>query len=74
MDALTLFGFVSVVTMLTCYALEERSPVFVLVFGIACWASAAYGWMAGAWPFTLVELVWGVVALRRYAARVKAAR
>ena len=31
------------------------------------WASAVYGWLNGAWPFTVVEAIWGVVALRRFA-------
>ncbi|MGH2491416.1 MAG: hypothetical protein ACRDF9_07895 [Candidatus Limnocylindria bacterium] len=69
MDLLTAFGLTSVVAMLVCYALEERSPYFVLVFALACWAAAAYAWLAGAWPFTVVEAIWGAVALRRYAGR-----
>jgi hypothetical protein len=66
-DPLTAFGLASVGAMLACYALEERSPNFVLAFALACWAAAAYGWLAGAWPFTLIEAIWGVVALRRFA-------
>lgn len=55
--------------MLLFYALEERSPWFVVAFALACWASALYAWFAGAWPFTAVELIWGVVALRRFRGR-----
>ncbi len=69
MDPLTLFGLVSVGSMLACYALEERSPYFVLAFALACWAAAAYAWLAGTWPFTLIEAIWGAVALRRFARR-----
>ena len=68
-DALTLFGVVSVSAMLLFYALEERAAVWVLAFAIACWSAALYGWLAGAWPFTLVEAVWGLVALRRFLRR-----
>jgi hypothetical protein len=68
-DALTTFGLASVGAMLACYAFEERSPYFVLAFALACWAAAAYAWLAGAWPFTLIEAIWGVVALRRFARR-----
>jgi hypothetical protein len=68
-DPLTLFGLVSVSVMLACYALEERSPYFVLAFALACWAAAAYAWLAGTWPFTLIEAIWGGVALRRFARR-----
>jgi hypothetical protein len=66
-DPLTPFGLASVSAMLFCYALEERSPYFVLAFAVACWAAAAYAWLAGTWPFTLIEAIWGAVALRRFA-------
>jgi hypothetical protein len=69
MDALTAFGLASVGAMLACYALEERSAYFVLGFALACWAAALYGWLSGAWPFTVVEAIWGVVALRRFVRR-----
>jgi hypothetical protein len=68
-DPLTVFGLVSLGAMLVCYALEERSPYFVLAFALACWAAAAYAWLAGTWPFTLIEAIWGAVALRRFARR-----
>ncbi len=55
--------------MLACYALEERSPHYVLGFALACWAAAAYAWLADAWPFTVIEAIWGVVALRRFVRR-----
>ena len=69
MDPITAFGLASVGAMLFCYALEGRSPYFVLGFALACWASAVYGWLSGAWLFTVVEAIWGVVALRRFARR-----
>jgi hypothetical protein len=68
-DPLTPFSLASVSAMLFCYALEERSPYFVLAFAVACWAAAAYAWLAGTWPFTLIEAIWGAVALRRFARR-----
>ncbi len=48
------------------YALEGRHHRFVLGFAVGCVLSAAYGFLAGAWPFGVVELVWAVVALRRW--------
>ena len=36
MDALTAFGLFVVTMMLLCYALEEQSPWFILVFAVAC--------------------------------------
>jgi hypothetical protein len=66
MDPLTVFGAVAVTAMMLFYALEDRSPAFVLAFAVACWAASAYGFLQGAWPFGVVELVWSGVALRRW--------
>ena len=66
MDALTLFGLLAVTLMLVCYALEERSPWFVLAFAGACALGSAYGFLQGAWPFGLVEAAWAVIAARRW--------
>ena len=69
MDALTLFGLIAVSLMLVCYALEARSPWFVLAFAGACLLASAYGFMQGAWPFGLVEAIWAGVAALRWRAR-----
>lgn len=66
MSPLTLFGAVAVGSMLLAYALEERAAVFVLAFAFACLASAAYGFLQGAWPFGVVEVIWSGVAMRRW--------
>jgi hypothetical protein len=66
MDGLTLFGLFAVSGMLICYALEERSGWFTLAFAAFCWLGSAYGFLQGAWPFGIVELIWGVVAARRW--------
>ena len=66
MDALSLFGLAAVSLMLACYALEDRSPWFVLAFAGSCGLGSAYGFLQGAWPFGLVEAVWSVVALLRW--------
>jgi len=66
---LTLFGVASVSLMLIAYALEERSPMFVLLFAGACAASSVYGFLVGAWPFGIVEAVWTAVAIRRWRIR-----
>lgn len=65
MHALTLYGFVSVILMLVFYALEDKSPWFVLAFAASCAMSSLYGFLQGAWPLVLVEGVWTLVALRR---------
>jgi hypothetical protein len=69
MDGLTLFGLFAVSAMLVTYALEDRSPWFVLAFAVACALASAYGFLQGAWPFGVVEGVWTVVALRRFMLR-----
>ena len=66
MDLLTLFGLLAVTAMLVCYALEDRSPWFVLGFAGACALGSIYGCLQGAWPFGLVEAIWAIVALRRW--------
>ena len=66
MSLLTWFGLFSVTAMLVCYALEKRSPWFILGFAAACAFGSAYGFLQGAWPFGLVEAVWSVVAARRW--------
>lgn len=71
LDALALFGLGAVVAMLTCYALEERSPWFVLGFAGACALGSVYGFLQGAWPFGVVEAIWAVVAGRRWARRLR---
>jgi hypothetical protein len=71
MDALTLFGLLAVSAMLAFYALEDRSPWYVLGFAGACALGSIYGFLQGAWPFGLVEAVWAVVALRRWRARTR---
>ena len=68
MSALSLFGLFAVTAMLVFYALEHRSPWFILAFALACALGSVYGFLQGAWPFGLVESIWSVVAVRRWAA------
>jgi hypothetical protein len=63
---LTLFGASALTFMMLMYALERRHPLFVLAFALGCALSSAYGFLAGTWPFGVVELIWGLIALRRY--------
>jgi len=66
MDALTLFGLLAVTAMVTFYALESRHHLFVLLFAAACVVASIYGFLAGAWPFGVVEAIWAVIAARRW--------
>ena len=65
-DALTLFGVVSLAIMLFCYAMERRSPWYTLGMAVACVAASVYGFLQGAWPFGVLEVIWGAIALRRW--------
>jgi hypothetical protein len=69
-DALTLFGVLAVTLMLVTYALENRSPWFVLGFAGACALGSAYGFLQGAWPFGVVEAIWAAIAFRRWQTRI----
>lgn len=71
MALLTLFGLFAVTAMLVCYALEDRSPWFILGFAAACALGSIYGFLQGAWPFGLVEAIWAIVALRRWRVRAR---
>ena len=63
---LTAFGAAAVTFMMLMYALESRSNRFVLAFGCGCLLSSAYGFLAGTWPFGVVEAIWAMIAFRRY--------
>lgn len=58
--------------MLFFYALEDRSPHFILAFAVSCVLASVYGFLGGTWPFGLVELIWSFVALRRWRVRRRA--
>ncbi|MDP1748979.1 MAG: hypothetical protein Q8L22_05950 [Reyranella sp.] len=70
MDSLTVFGLVAVTLMLVFYALESRSPLYILAFAGACALGSAYGFLQGAWPFGLVEAIWAGVAVWRWRTRM----
>lgn len=70
---LDLWGFASVTVMVSAYALEARGRTWVLVFAAASVSAAAYAVAIESWPFALVEGVWSVIALRRWASTPAAA-
>jgi hypothetical protein len=67
-DWLTAFGVAALSFMLLMYALEYRGRRFILGFAAGCALSSAYGFLAGTWPFGVIEAVWCAIALRRFAA------
>ncbi|HEY3317160.1 MAG TPA: hypothetical protein VGK50_01880 [Coriobacteriia bacterium] len=71
MNAVTVFGVIAVSFMMAMYALERRGRGFILAFAFGCVLSSAYGFLSGAWPFGVVEAIWALVALQRYASAVR---
>ena len=70
--AITIYGVCAVTFMMTMYALERRGRRYILGFAVGCVLSSAYGFLSGAWPFGVVELVWSGIAVRRYFTEVDA--
>jgi hypothetical protein len=66
MSLLSAFGLFAVTAMLVTYALEKRSPWFILAFAGSCALGSVYGFLQGAWPFGLIEGIWAGVACRRW--------
>jgi hypothetical protein len=62
----TLYGVVAVTFMMTMYALEKRHRRFIALFAVGCALSSGYGFLAGAWPFGVVEAIWSLIAVARY--------
>jgi hypothetical protein len=48
MNALSAFGLFAVTAMMVCYALEQRSTLFILAFAGSCGLGSAYGFLQGA--------------------------
>ena len=71
--AVTIYGVVAVSFMMVMYTLESRSRHFIAAFALGCALSSSYGFLAGTWPFGVVEGVWTFVALRRYVSTGKIA-
>jgi len=64
--AVTIYGVFAVSFMMVMYALEKRDRNFIAAFSLGCVLSGVYGFLAGAWPFGVVELIWSAIALRRF--------
>ena len=66
----TLYGVCAVTFMMAMYALEGRGPRYTIAFALGCVLSSVYGFLSGAWPFGVVELIWSTVAARKWHLRV----
>jgi len=65
-DTITLFGVAALTFMMLMYALEQRGRAFILAFAAGCALSSAYGFLAGTWPFGVVEAAWCAIAIKRF--------
>ena len=72
--ATEIFGICAVSAMVLTYALEERSPLFVLGFAAACIAASLYAVLIQSWPFAAVEALWSIVAVRRWLRTISAGK
>jgi hypothetical protein len=54
---LNIHGVLALSLMMLMYALEGRGKIFTFGFAAGCGLSSIYGFLAGAWPFGIVELV-----------------
>jgi hypothetical protein len=73
MTLTTIYGVMAVTFMMVMYAFERRHRAFILAFAAGCVMSSLYGFLAGAWPFGVVEIIWSAVAVLRYRSLPKAA-
>ena len=69
---LTLFGSVAVSIMFLSYWMESRSKWFVLVFAGGSAATSLYSGLVEAYPITVIEALWALVALQRFFRRHRA--
>lgn len=60
-----MYGVAALTFMMIMYWLEHRRAVFILGFALGCLLSR---FLAGAWPFGVLEAIWCLIAVRRYAA------
>jgi hypothetical protein len=66
-NLITIYGVAALTFMMLMYSLEQRGARFVFGFAVGCALSSAYGFLSGAWPFGVVEIIWCAIALGRFA-------
>ena len=68
---LTVFGSIAVAIMFFSYWLEHRSKWMVLLFAGGSALTSAYSGLVAAYPITVIEALWALVALRRFLRRYR---
>ena len=59
-------GILAVTLMVLFYALEQRHPIYILLFAGACALAAGYAWLIQSYPFFVAEGIWAAIALYRW--------
>ncbi len=52
--------------MMLMYALVNVHRGFIVAFAFGRLLASTYGFLAGTWPFGVVEAIWALVAVSRY--------
>jgi hypothetical protein len=73
-ETLMAFGAGAVTLMLFAYAHERISPNCALLCALGCLMAAAYGFIQGAWPLGIAQVVWAGSALRRWRTTIRRSR
>jgi len=71
---ITVFGSLAVGIMFLSYWRERSSKWMVLVFAVASAATSVYSGLVEAYPITVIEGLWSVVALQRFYKRARQER
>ncbi len=66
-------GIFAVISMVLSYALEDRHPIFILIFSLSCAIAAFYAFLIASYPFLIAEGIWALIAFRRWIMRSKLA-
>jgi hypothetical protein len=70
-DPLSWFGIAVLLTMLLFYNLENRSPIFILAFAMACGLGSVYGFLLGSRLIAAAGIIGGISALRKFWHEIK---
>jgi hypothetical protein len=65
-DPLQWFGIAVLLVLLLFYNLENRSPIFILAFALACGMGSVYGFLQGSSLIAAGGIVGGISALRKF--------
>lgn len=66
MGAVEALGIVAIIIMVSSYALERRSSIFIASFAVGCALAAFYAFLIGSYPFLIAEGLWSIIATRRW--------